>query len=58
MQRVGSGEDLLTQQSVDSHFPLLRRTIWSPGQNLVQLEGQETVTAGTTLDPVLMSLPV
>lgn len=46
MQRVGSSEHLLTQKSVDSHLPRFRRTICSPGQDLIQLEEQDIVTAG------------
>lgn len=59
MQRVGSSEDLLTQQSVNSHLPIPHRPVWSPGQNLIQLEGQDIFTAGTDRDSrVLMSLLV
>lgn len=47
MERVGSSEDLLIQQSVYSHLPLFQRTVRSPGQDLIQLEGQDTMTAGT-----------
>lgn len=39
MKGVGSSEDLLTQQSVNSHLPPFQRPVRSPGQDLIQLEG-------------------
>lgn len=37
MKGVGSSEDLLTQQSVNSHLPPFQRPVRSPGQDLIQL---------------------
>lgn len=51
MQRVGSSKDLLAQQSVDSHLPPFQRTVRSPGQDLVQLEGENRMTTGTHAAP-------
>lgn len=42
MQWVTSSEDPLTQQTVDSHLPLFWQTIWSPGQDLIQLKGRQS----------------
>lgn len=49
MKWIGSSENLLTQQPVNSHLALFHRAIRCPGQNLVELERKASVRVSVQL---------
>lgn len=49
MKWIGSSENLLTQQPVDSHLPLFHRAVRRPGQNLIELERKASARVSVRL---------